>query len=750
MSFKTDKITLDGATYSSQLLPSASANVTSTLPSTTGELVNTNSTQNISGKTFSSCSFDAPTFLNYSKLQEVGSGTVPNPTADTAHIYLNIGDGLPHIRFAGPAEDVFTLNGTAATLIDKTLSNATISSLTTAITIPQGGTGATDASTARGNLGIGTLGTQNANNIAATGGTISGVSFSANFIPNFISFASAGTAPALSGYLTLFKDGLTDIFKYNTPSGTVRELVNTNLPQTLSSKTITSSAVSGSNLSGNTITGGTISGLSSDLAITDGGTGASNATDARANLGLGSLALQSGNAVAITGGNINDVVFSNPEISNLSKYNAITAASISTPVAGKINLFFNSDTNTLSYKNSSGTVIELSTLTLPVSVAQGGTGATDASTARTNLGLGSIATQDASNVALTGGTISGLSSLGVGGNLTISGNARRIIGDFSNNVTLANKLLFQSSTAGGWTLLGAIPNATGQQGGYIGYTDPDPDNSGFVSIYAGVVENHINTDKNGTGTTLALSFDYEDVSLMKIKSATLLEMQNGARIRSTTTSTHKFYLSAYDVDGAVNKDFITITSANTPTCDISAPSGATLTLGRAIATNFNLAAQSTPATPSSGLTVFAPSSGGTTILNYKDSAGTIHAVVDEQETQTLFNKTLFEVVVAGYRDSPTSKTSSATLQSSEGYVNNTGATGTITLTLPPSPLNGDKAVFRITTAQTVIVAPNSGKTLANASGTVVANIRSNLVNSMLALRYDNTVWATESLTGTWT
>jgi hypothetical protein len=140
-------------------------------------------------------------------------------------------------------------------------------------------------------------------------------------------------------------------------------------------------------------------------------------------------------------------------------------------------------------------------------------------------GLGTMSTQNANSVAITGGSINGTTvgastaSTGAfttlsassgatifGGNLAFTTTAQRITGDMSN-ATIASRLAFQTSTANTGTTIMAVPNGTGSTSQLLvrGKAGAADDSFGQVVIIDGT-EFRIASGAAGTGTQSPMTF----------------------------------------------------------------------------------------------------------------------------------------------------------------------------------------------------------------------------------------------------
>jgi len=111
------------------------------------------------------------------------------------------------------------------------------------------------------------------------------------------------------------------------------------------------------------------------------------------------------------------------------------------------------------------------------------------------------------NTAIGGATpaAGSFSSLTDSGNLNFTGTGNRITGDFSN-ATVANRVLLQSSTTNGNTIVAAIPNGTSVSAAIWAMNNSDPTNAGRARMTASSTEISLISDYNGTGTYLPMTF----------------------------------------------------------------------------------------------------------------------------------------------------------------------------------------------------------------------------------------------------
>ncbi len=396
-----------------------------------------------------------------------------------------------------------TINGVTFASASVAISGGTINGITD-LAIADGGTGASDAATARSNLGL-AIGS----NVQAYSPVLSGVA-SQFGVANQIIYASASGVVSSTPFTS---------FGRSIVSGDTASQVRTTLGlSSMAVQAANSVAISGGTISGVTLTvnsptisGGTIVGII-DLAIADGGTGASTASGARSNLGLSigsevqayspvlsGVASQFTVADQIIYASASGIVSSTPFTSlarsivsgatssevrttlglNSMAVQAANSVAISGGTVSGVTLTVNNPTI------SGGTIVGITDL----AVADGGTGASDATTARTNLGLAIGTNVQAHSAVLTSlanqydtadeiayssasGVIQGTSLTGLGRSIigaSAASGVRNIIGLGSLALQNANSVSIGGGTISGVTLQASSVTISG--GTISGITD---------------------------------------------------------------------------------------------------------------------------------------------------------------------------------------------------------------------------------------------------------------------------------------
>jgi hypothetical protein len=150
------------------------------------------------------------------------------------------------------------------------------------------------------------------------------------------------------------------------------------------------------------------------------------------------------------------------------------------------------------------------------------------------------------SITIPGGS-SVVGNFGLSGNLQFLGSAQRITGDFSN-ATVANRVMFQTSTVNGNTVLSAVPNGTSAISAFRAYNAADPTNASFAQILGGATDVTFISGIIGTGTYLPMAFHTGGSERMRIAT----DGQRSTNVVSTVGTSYSALYPAYDCRAWVN------------------------------------------------------------------------------------------------------------------------------------------------------------------------------------------------------
>ena len=145
----------------------------------------------------------------------------------------------------------------------------------------------------------------------------------------------------------------------------------------------------------------------------------------------------------------------------------------------------------------------------------------------------------------TGGVT--IPSVSISGNATFTGTGNRILGDFSN-ATVANRVMFQTSTTNGNTFVSALPNGTSTSSAFQARNSSDANNNSSFRLGAFSTDVRVESTITGTGTYLPITFYTNAVEQMRIDTSGYVGIgaaSNGAKMVISQNST----IPAYNAGG---------------------------------------------------------------------------------------------------------------------------------------------------------------------------------------------------------
>ena len=211
-------------------------------------------------------------------------------------------------------------------------------------------------------------------------------------------------------------------------------------------------------------------------------------------------------------------------------------ATFASPGAGTsgvmfINAALNSSGNGLIISSTTRTVADNAVPMLHLIARDGTVALSTTVQGNTVIGSTTASTSTTTGALVVNGGAGIAGNIELGGDLEFNGTGNRIRGDFSN-ATIANRAMFQTSTANSPTNVYAIPNGSGTTASFSVSNSNDPNNASIGQLVQLSTELRIQNVITGTGTYLPMTFYTGGSERVKIDAST-----GNVVIVPTTTST---------------------------------------------------------------------------------------------------------------------------------------------------------------------------------------------------------------------